>query len=220
MRRECARTALPHGLKPAWSRARRGITVALPPGVTGHQTGTLHSPRVPAVSIRDLLEEDLAGAQRIYGYHVLHGLATFEEIPPPTAELAKRRAAILECGLPCLAADIGGELVGYAYASPYRPRSAYRCTIEDTVYVAHRLTGRGIGSALLEALIARCESGPWRQMLAVIGDSGNAASVALHRRLGFATVGTFTSVGFKLGRWVNTVLMQRPLGAGDARPPD
>ncbi|MGP8035044.1 MAG: N-acetyltransferase family protein, partial [Steroidobacteraceae bacterium] len=86
--------------------------------------------------------------------------------------------------------------------------------------VAHRLTGRGIGSALLEALIARCESGPWRQMLAVIGDSGNAASVALHRRLGFATVGTFTSVGFKLGRWVNTVLMQRPLGAGDARPPD
>jgi L-amino acid N-acyltransferase YncA len=188
-------------------------------GVTGHQTGALHPPRVPALSIRDLGEEDLPGVQRIYAYHVLHGLATFEEIPPPTAELARRCAAILECGLPCLAANIGGELVGYAYASPYRPRSAYRCTIEDSVYVAHHLAGRGIGSALLETLIARCESGPWRQMLAVIGDRGNAASVALHKRCGFATVGTFTSVGFKLGRWVDTVLMQRPLGAGDVRPP-
>jgi L-amino acid N-acyltransferase YncA len=171
------------------------------------------------VSIRDLGEADLAGMQRLYAYHVLHGLATFEEVPPSTAELAIRRKAILECGLPYLAADIDGELVGYAYASPYRPRSAYRCTIEDSIYVAHPLRGYGIGSGLLRALLARCESGPWRQMLAVIGDSGNTASVALHRRLGFRTVGTFTSVGFKLGRWVDTVLMQRPLGAGDARPP-
>jgi L-amino acid N-acyltransferase YncA len=196
------------------------MAIAVPPGMTGHRTGLLHSLRAPAVRIRDLGEEDLAGMQRIYAYHVLHGLATFEEIPPAAAELAKRRAAILDSGLPCLAADIGGELVGYAYASPYRSRSAYRCAIEDSVYVAHRLTGRGIGSALLAALIARCESGPWRQMLAVIGDSGNAASVALHRRAGFAPIGTFASVGFKLGRWVDTVLMQRPLGAGDARPPD
>lgn len=169
--------------------------------------------------IRDLSEEDLAGVQRIYAYHVLHGLATFEETPPSTVELAQRRAAILHCGLPYLAADLGGELVGYAYASPYRPRSAYRCSIEDSVYVSHPLTGHGIGCALLRALIGRCESGPWRQMLAVIGDSGNAASVALHRRCGFRAVGVFTAVGFKLGRWVDTVLMQRALGSGDTQPP-
>jgi L-amino acid N-acyltransferase YncA len=188
-------------------------------GVTGNRTGVLHSPRAAPVSIRDLRQTDLAAMQRLYAYHVLHGVATFEEVPPPTAELAIRRKAILACGLPYLAAHIDGELVGYAYASPYRPRSAYRCTIEDSVYVAHRLRGYGIGSGLLRALLARCESGPWRQMLAVIGDSGNTASVALHRRLGFRTVGTFTSVGFKLGQWVDTVLMQRPLGAGDVRPP-
>jgi len=170
--------------------------------------------------IRDLVKEDLTAVQLIYAHHVLRGLATFEEVPPSTAELAERHAAILQCGLPYLAADLRGELVGYAYASPYRPRSAYRCTIEDSVYVAHALTGRGIGGALLRALIARCESGPWRQMLAVIGDSGNAASVALHRRHGFRTVGSFAAVGFKLGRWVDTVLMQRPLGAADSRPPD
>ena len=166
------------------------------------------------------MKEDLTGVQRIYAHHVLRGSATFEEVPPSIAELAERHAAILDCGLPFLAAELRGELVGYAYASPYRPRSAYRCTIEDSIYVAHALTGHGIGGALLRVLIARCESGPWRQMLAVIGDSDNAASVALHRRYGFRTVGTFAAVGFKLGRWIDTVLMQRPLGAADTRPPD
>ena len=169
--------------------------------------------------IRDLVKEDIAAVQRIYAHHVLHGWATFEEIAPSTAELAERHAAILHCGLPYLAADSSGELLGYAYASPYRSRSAYRCSIEDSVYVAHDRSGQGVGGALLHALIARCESGPWRQMLAVIGDSGNAASVALHRRCGFRTVGVFTTVGFKLGRWVDTVLMQRALGTADTRPP-
>lgn len=188
--------------------------------MAGNDDRGASAPLTAAVSIRDLREGDLGAVQRIYAHHVLHGLATFEEVPPATEELARRYAEILRAGLPCLAADLEGALVGYAYASPYRPRSAYRCTIEDSVYVAHQLTGRGIGRALLESLIARCERGRWRQMLAVIGDSGNAPSIALHRRLGFVTVGTFLAVGFKLGRWTDTVLMQRALGAGDARPPE
>ena len=142
-----------------------------------------------------------------------------EEVPPTLEELGKRWVAIASCGLPYLVADLGGEVIGYAYASPYRARSAYRCTIEDSVYVAPGATGCGVGSGLLEALIARCESGPWRQMLAVIGDSGNAASIALHRRLGFTSIGIFAAVGFKLGSWVDTVLMQRSLGMGATRCP-
>jgi phosphinothricin acetyltransferase len=169
--------------------------------------------------VRDASEDDMRAIQAIYARHVLHGLATFEEEPPSVEAMLARRAAVLERGLPYLAAAIDGEVVGYSYATAYRPRPAYRYTVEDSVYVAEGLGGRGIGSALLSALIARCESGPWRQMLAVIGDSGNAASIALHRRLGFQPVGTLASVGFKLGRWVDTVLMQRPLGPGDGTPP-
>jgi phosphinothricin acetyltransferase len=172
-----------------------------------------------ALLIRDGAERDLSTIADIYAHHVLKGLATFEEVPPSIEELAARRAAVLGAGLPYLAAGLDGRVVGYAYATPYRPRPAYRYTIEDSVYVEEGRGGEGIGTALLAELIARCESGPWRQMLAVIGDSGNSASLALHRRLGFAAVGTFTSVGFKLGRWVDTVLMQRPLGAGDRSPP-
>jgi phosphinothricin acetyltransferase len=170
--------------------------------------------------VREAREPDFGAIQRIYAHHVLHGLATFEELPPPIDELRARWALVRDCGLPYLAAELAGGLVGYACATPYRPRRAYRYAVEDSVYVAHDLCGRGIGSALLAALIARCESGPWRQMLAVIGDSGNVASITVHRRLGFRPVGTFTSVGFKLGCWVDTVLMQRPLGCGDARAPD
>lgn len=157
--------------------------------------------------------------QAIYAHHVLHGLATFEEVPPPVAEMAARRASVMQAGLPYLAATIDGAVVGYAYATAYRPRPAYRHTIEDSVYVAHGLGGLGIGGALLAALIARCESGPWRQMLAVIGNSGNAGSIALHRRLGFQPIGTLSAVGFKLGRWVDTVLMQRALGDGAGSAP-
>jgi phosphinothricin acetyltransferase len=172
------------------------------------------------VIVRDAQSEDMAAIQAIYAHHVLYGLATFEEVPPSVGEMAARRAGVLERGLPYLVAEIDGTVVGYSYATAYRPRPAYRYTIEDSVYVAEGLGGRGIGHALLSALIARCEAGPWRQMLAVIGNSGNAGSIALHRRLGFQPVGTLTSVGFKLGRWVDTVLMQRPLGLGNATQPN
>ncbi|HMG49586.1 MAG TPA: GNAT family N-acetyltransferase [Inquilinus sp.] len=171
------------------------------------------------ITIRDVAAADMAAVQAIYARHVLHGFASFEETPPDAAELAARRAAILAQGLPYLAAEIDGRLVGYAYAGAYRPRPAYRHTVEDSVYVADGLAGRGIGRALLAGLIDRCETGPWRQMVAVIGDSRNAASIALHERLGFQRAGSFRSIGFKLGRWVDTVLMQRTLGSGDTAPP-
>ena len=169
-----------------------------------------------AILVRDAVEADMAAIQAIYQHHVLHGLASFEEVPPSVDELLARRASVIGLGLPYLVAEIDGRVAGYSYATLYRARSAYRHTIEDSVYVAPGLGGRGIGSALLGALIERCEAGPWRQMIANIGDSGNAGSLALHRRFGFQTAGTLRSVGFKFGRWVDTVLMQRPLGAGDA----
>ena len=171
------------------------------------------------IVIRDATEADMADVQRIYAHHVLNGLATFEEVPPTVAEMLGRRDAVLEAGLPYLVADVDGGVAGYAYATSYRPRPAYRHTIEDSVYVSEAQRGRRIGAALLQALIARAEAGPWRQMLAVIGNSGNAGSIALHRRMGFEPVGTLRSVGFKLGQWVDTVLMQRPLGPGGDAPP-
>jgi L-amino acid N-acyltransferase YncA len=173
---------------------------------------------VEAVIIRDSAEADLTAIQRIYAHHVLHGLASFEEEPPTVAELARRRAEVLARGLPHLVAEQGGDVVGYSYASPYRARAAYRFSIEDSVYVAEGLSGGGIGRALLTALIAKCEAGGWRQMVAIIGDSGNAASITLHERLGFRMVGTFRAIGFKHGRWVDSVLMQRALGVGDTAP--
>ncbi|HEX3763021.1 MAG TPA: GNAT family N-acetyltransferase [Kofleriaceae bacterium] len=171
------------------------------------------------VAVRDTRSSDMAAVQAIYAHHVLHGLATFEEEPPSVDELLARRAAVIGAGLPYLVAEQAGAVVGYSYASSYRPRPAYRHTLEDSVYVADGLAGRGIGAALLAALIARCEAGPWRQMIAIIGDTGNAASIALHRRHGFAHAGTLCAVGYKLGRWVDTVLMQRALGPGAAIAP-
>jgi phosphinothricin acetyltransferase len=169
-----------------------------------------------AIGVRDATEADMSAIQEIYASHVLHGLASFEESPPSVTEMHARRRSVLDLGLPYLTAEIDGTIVGYSYAAMYRARPAYRYTIEDSVYVADALGGRGIGSALLRALITRCEAGRWRQMLAVIGDSGNAGSMALHRNCGFQMIGTLPSVGFKFGRWVDSVLMQRPLGAGDA----
>lgn len=169
--------------------------------------------------VRDSRETDMAAVQRIYAHHVRCGLATFEELPPSHEELRARRASVVAAGLPYLVAERHTEVVGYAYATAYRSRPAYRYTIEDSVYVVEGLAGHGIGSALLHLLISRCEAGPWRQMIALIGDSANAASIALHRRMGFRTAGTLDAVGFKLGRWVDTVLMQRPLGAGNQSAP-
>jgi len=157
--------------------------------------------------------------------HVLHvnvflkNAADFEEIPPSLEEMQSRRASVLQLGLPYLVAEMDGRVVGYSYATFYRTRPAYRYTVEDSVYVEDGLNGRGIGTLLLAELIARCERGPWRQMLAVIGDSANAGSIALHRRMGFTPAGNLTSVGFKFGRWVDSVFMQRPLGPGDGAKP-
>ena len=171
------------------------------------------------VTVRDTVESDMPRIEAIYAHHVLHGLASFEEVPPSLDEMRSRRRAVLALGLPYLAGEIDGKVVGYSYAATYRTRPAYRYTIEDSVYIADGFGGKGVGTALLSELIARCEAGPWRQMLAVIGDSGNAGSIALHRNLGFSIVGTLPSVGFKFRRWVDSVLMQRPLGDGDRNDP-
>jgi L-amino acid N-acyltransferase YncA len=172
-----------------------------------------------AILVRDAREADMDAVTKIYAAHVLHGLASFEEVPPSLDEMKSRRTAVLQLDLPYLVAELDGRVVGYSYATSYRTRPAYRYTVEDSVYVEDGFHGRGIGTALLAELIGRCECGPWRQMLAVIGDSGNAGSIALHRRLGFAPAGNLISVGFKLGRWVDSVFMQRALGAGDSTKP-
>lgn len=171
-------------------------------------------------SIRPAAATDFEAIQRIYAHHVLHGLASFEETPPDAAELIRRWRLIADAGLPYLCAtEPDGTLVGYAYAGPYRPRSAYRFTVEDSVYVAPRAAGRGIGRGLLWQLIEICAGLGKRQMIAVIGDSGNEASVALHRACGFELTGTFKAIGFKHGRWVDSVLMQRALGPGSTSQP-
>jgi L-amino acid N-acyltransferase YncA len=164
------------------------------------------------VTIRDAALSDFDDIARIYAHYVLHSLATFEETPPEASELLARHATIVGTGLPYLVALADGAVAGYCYATAYRPRSAYRHTAEDSVYIDEKLRGRGIGLALLSALIERCEVGPWRQVVAVIGDSGNAGSIALHAKLGFEPVGVLREVGFKHGRWVDTVLMQRAVG--------
>ena len=161
--------------------------------------------------VRDSREEDMDQVRAIYAHHVLHGAASFEEEPPPLGEMQRRRAEVLARGMPHLVADIGGRVAGFSYASPYRARPAYRFTLENSVYVAHGQSRCGIGRALLAELIARCEAGDWRQMIAVIGDSANAASIGLHAALGFRHIGTLHAVGFKFGRWIDSVLMQRAL---------
>jgi phosphinothricin acetyltransferase len=151
---------------------------------------------------------------------VLTGAASFEVVPPDGAELARRRADVLSRGLPYVTATLDGEVVGYAYAAPYRLRPAYRYTLEDSVYVRHDAFGRGVGRTLLRAVIDACAQRGYRQMIAVIGDSANAASIGLHAACGFTRVGLLPSVGFKFGRWIDSVLMQRPLGAGDTTLPE
>lgn len=172
------------------------------------------------VHIRPSVIGDLAAIRAIYAHHVLHGFGSFEELPPDLDEMAARRLAILERGMPHLVAEVDGRVLGYAYAGPYRPRPAYRYTVENSVYVAQEAVGRGVGRALLATLVEVCEVGPWRQMVAVIGDRENTASIALHAALGFHEAGHLKAVGFKLGRWVDVVIMQRPLGAGDDEGPD
>lgn len=168
----------------------------------------------PMVALRPATAGDMATVQRIYAHHVLTGYASFEETPPDVAEMTRRWTAIVDAGLPYVCAVERDQVLGYAYAGPYRPRSAYRFCVEDSIYLAPDATGRGIGRTLLAALIQRCTEIGKRQMIAVIGDSANLASIELHRVCGFQHVGTFAAIGFKHGRWVDSVLMQRPLGAG------
>lgn len=164
--------------------------------------------------IRPGTRADMEAVQAIYARHVLEGLATFEEVPPDVAEMTRRFAEVTGCGLPWLVAEAGGRLLGYAYAGPYRARSAYRFSLEDSIYLDPAAQGRGLGTRMLERLLAESEATGARQMLAVIGDSGNAGSIGVHRRCGFEHVGIFRDVGLKFGRWVDTVMMQRPLGPG------
>ncbi|MCA1939412.1 MAG: N-acetyltransferase family protein [Caenispirillum bisanense] len=173
------------------------------------------------IVVRPSTEVDMPQVQAIYAHHVLTGIASFETVPPDEAEMLRRRAEIVGRGLPYLVATDGegGAVVGYAYAGLYRPRPAYRHTVEDSVYVAPGQGRRGIGRHLLAAVVAHCEAMGLRQMIAVIGDSGNAGSIGLHESLGFVRVGLLPSVGFKFGRWVDSVLMQRPLGEGDGTLP-
>lgn len=166
------------------------------------------------IVVRDATENDMASVQQIYAYYVVNGLATFEEEPPMIDEIASRRMDVLRYGLPYLVAELDSKVLGYCYATLYRTRSAYRYTVEDSVYIAPGRVRQGLGRALLSTLITRCETGPWRQMVAVIGDTANVSSVALHQNLGFRTVGTLRAVGFKFGRWVDTVVMQRELSEG------
>jgi L-amino acid N-acyltransferase YncA len=170
--------------------------------------------------IADCTAGDIAAVTAIYAHHVLNGSASFEEVPPPEREILERYENVQARGLPYILALHAGRITGYAYAAPYRLRSAYRYTLEDSIYLDPAFIGRNIGTALLSELLVRCEALGYRQMIAVIGDSGNAASIRLHARHGFTHAGLLKSAGFKFGRWVDSVLMQRPIGAGDAVPPE
>ena len=169
--------------------------------------------------IRPAQPRDLAVITAIYDDAVRHGTASFELDPPDQAEMARRYETLRAGGYPYLVAELEGDIVGYAYAGPYRARPAYRWSVEDSVYVAPQAQRRGIGGALLARLVADAEAGGFRQMLAVIGDTANTGSVELHRAAGFRLVGTFENVGFKFGRWLDTVLMQRELGRGATAAP-
>jgi phosphinothricin acetyltransferase len=178
-----------------------------------------HPLSVINITIRPCEEGDVASITRIYVHQVIHGLASFEVEPPSEGDMRQRHRDVVGKGFPCLVAEYAGDIVGYAYASPCRLRPAYRYTAENSVYLHPAWTGRGIGWELMTALLAECEARGLRQIVAVIGDSASTASIGLHRRLGFVMVGTIRSAGYKFGRWVDSVLMQRALGSGDNTPP-
>ncbi|MGB8435022.1 MAG: N-acetyltransferase family protein [Burkholderiales bacterium] len=172
------------------------------------------------LTIRASAPTDVGAIAAIYAHHVRNGLASFEIVPPDDAEIARRRDSTLARGLPYLVAELDRRIAGYAYAAPYRERPAYRYTLEDSVYIDPAAARQGIGRALLDALVVSCAALGYRQLIAVIGDSANAASIGLHEACGFARTGLLPSVGFKVGRWVDSVLMQRALGSGDTVAPD
>lgn len=171
------------------------------------------------MKIRAAEARDIAAITVIYAHHVRTGTATFETDAPDEGEMLRRFGVLREGGFPYIVAEIDGGIAGYAYAGPYRPRYAYRFSLEDSIYLDPKRVGLGLGRVLLERLIAECEAVGCRQLIAVIGDSDNASSVGVHAALGFTHVGTLKAVGFKFGRWLDTVVMQRPIGAGDATLP-
>lgn len=173
----------------------------------------------PGAKIRPATDSDIPAITAIYSHHVLHGTASFEIDPPDEHEIARRRAEIERRSLPYLVAELDGAVVGYAYAGAYRPRIAYRFTVENSVYIHPARLGQGLGRLLLKTLIGACEQRGCRQMIAVIGDSANTASIRLHESLGFRHAGVLKSVGFKFGRWLDTVLMQLPLAEADQTRP-
>jgi L-amino acid N-acyltransferase YncA len=172
-----------------------------------------------SLEIRLTVLADLPSITEIYAHEVRVGTATFELVPPDLAEMTRRFQALTDAGFPYFVAVLDGGVAGYAYAAAYRPRPAYRFTVENSVYLRPAIHRRGIGRQLLERLIAECETRGFRQMIAVIGDSANAASVGVHAACGFQMIGTHPSVGLKFGRWLDTVMMQRKLGEGASTVP-
>jgi phosphinothricin acetyltransferase len=173
------------------------------------------------VTVRDATAADLPAITAIYAHHVLHGTGTFEEVPPDEAEMAARMARVQEAGCAWLVAvDAAGAVLGFGYFAPFRPRSAYRFTAEDSVYVRDDIRGQGVGKALVAELVGRAEARGMRQMVAVIGDAENVGSIGLHVSLGFRQVGVLKAVGLKFGRWLDVVQMQRALGEGEQTLPE
>lgn len=182
-------------------------------------SGALQSPTPVRLAIRPVADADMHAITAIYAHHVRTGFGSFEEAPPDAVEMAKRRDEYIGRGLPYLVGELDDKVVGYAYVSPFRPRSAYRHSVEDSIYVAPEACRHGIGLALLTDLVTRSEKLGYRQMIAVIGDSDNLASIRLHQKAGFVRAGVLHGIGFKLGRWIDCVFMQRALGAGETQPP-
>ena len=172
-----------------------------------------------AVSLRTAASADIAAITRIYADAVARGTASFELEPPDVAEMARRQQALMTRNFPYIVAELAAAVVGYAYAGPYRDRRAYDWCVEDSLYIAPEFHRKGIGRLLLTRLVAESEALGFRQMIGVIGDSANTASIAVHAAVGFRLIGNFQSIGFKHGRWLDTVLMQRALGSGDTLPP-
>lgn len=170
-------------------------------------------------TIRPSQDADLPAITAIYGHDVLHGTGTFETTPPTEADMAARRADVLGKGLPYLVAEQDGQVLGFAYCQWFKPRPAYRFSAEDSIYLHPDAAGKGLGKELLGALVVQAEAAGIRKLIAVIGDSANAGSVGVHRALGFTPAGSFKSCGWKFGRWLDIVLMEKSLGEGDRTPP-
>lgn len=171
-------------------------------------------------TIRPSTDQDLAAITAIYGHHVANGTGTFETTPPTESDMAQRRADVLAKGLPYLVVADGGKVLGFAYCQWFKPRPAYRFSAEDSIYLHPEAAGKGLGRQLMAELLTQAEAAGIRRLIAVIGDSGNAASIGVHRSAGFAPVGVLKSCGWKFGRWLDVVLMDKALGDGDATPPE